>query len=163
MLERQTEFLIGVRFRVVLVDPAREAGADEFGVLGDDFPVGVLFYLRIDEGHLLRTGDALVSIKHSSCWLSQPEETGLSGRGACHDKLSSGWTDRNLLYTFVAVDTLLLPPSCRQVARVIASSIAWLAPLPDDGRNECALSPTWTIRPAGEVQSSQRLRHMSFQ
>lgn len=42
----------------------------------------------------------------------------------------------------VAIDTLLLPPSWRHIARVIAPSIAWLAPLPEDGRNECALSPT---------------------
>ena len=72
-------------------------------------------------------------------------------------------TDRNVLYTFVALEILLFPPSCKHVAKVIASSIAWLAPLPEDGRNECALSPTCTTWPAGEVQLSQRSRHISFQ
>ena len=67
MVEGLTEFLIGVRFRVVLVDPAREAGTDEFGVLDDDVPIGVVFDLGIDKGHLLRTGDALVSVQCSSC------------------------------------------------------------------------------------------------
>ena len=159
MIECQTKFFIGVCLWIVLVNPTREASADELGILGDGGPVGVTFDLRVNEGHLLRTGDALVSVKLVG-HLGRKEKL-MAGTGS-YRKLG-GWTDRSLLYTFVAIDTLFLPPNCRQVARVIASSIAWLAPLPDDGRNECALSPTWTMRPAGEVQSSQRSRHMSFQ
>lgn len=79
MIKRQTEFLIGVRFRVVLIDPAWEAGADKFRVLGDDGPIGVVFDLRIDEGHLLRTGDALVSVKYSLCWLPSRKQLGCLG------------------------------------------------------------------------------------
>ena len=73
MIERGIEFLIGVGFRVVLLDPAREAGADDFGILGHGGPVGVVFRLRVNEGHLLRAGDALVSEKHLACWFSQRE------------------------------------------------------------------------------------------
>ena len=79
MIERPAIFFIGVRFRVVLVDPAREAGADEFRVLGDGGPVGVVFDLRVDEGHLLRAGDALVSTKHRCVGYLGRKELGCLG------------------------------------------------------------------------------------
>ena len=63
MIKCQTKLFIGVCLWVVLVDPTREASADELGILGNGDPVGVMFNLRVDEGHLLRTGDALVSVK----------------------------------------------------------------------------------------------------
>jgi len=45
-----------------------------------------------------------------------------------------------------------LPPICRHEARLMASSMAWVAPLPDAGRKECAASPICTMREPGEVQ-----------
>lgn len=83
MIERQTILFIGVCFWVVLVDPAREASADELGILGDGGPVGVMFNLRVNEGHLLRTGDTLVSVKFVG-HLGRKKKL-VAGTGSCHN------------------------------------------------------------------------------
>lgn len=51
------------------------------------------------------------------------------------------------------------PPIWRQEARDTASSNACVAPLPDDGRKLCALSPSWITREEGEAQFSCGSRH----
>ena len=80
MIESQTELLIRVRFRVVLVDPAREAGANESWVLGDGDPVGVVFDLRVDKGHLLRAGDALIPVKHLALLINSAGNNCVGGK-----------------------------------------------------------------------------------
>lgn len=71
---------------------------------------------------------------------------------------------RSLLCTLVAIETFSFPPIWRQVANEIASSMACVAPLPDDGRNVCALSPTCTTLPLpGETQFERGSRHMISQ
>lgn len=71
MIERQAEFFVSVRFRVVLVDPARKAGADEFGVLEDGRPIRMMFNLGVDKGHPLRAGNPFVSEWHETYWSPQ--------------------------------------------------------------------------------------------
>jgi hypothetical protein len=41
----------------------------------------------------------------------------------------------------------------------MASSIAWVAPFPEDGRYECAASPTWITRAPGDAQFCCGFRH----
>ena len=65
MIECQSVFLIGIRLRIMLPDPVRKTGANRFWVLIHGRPIRVVLGLGIDEGHLLRTGDALVP---TLCW-----------------------------------------------------------------------------------------------
>jgi hypothetical protein len=64
-----------------------------------------------------------------------------------------GSTYLSLLYIRQTIGTPSGPVSetRRQVARVIASSNAWVAPFAEVGRKGCALSPTCTTRPYSEV------------
>lgn len=56
-----------------------------------------------------------------------------------------------------------LPPNLRHSAKVIASSIACVAPLPDVGKNGWHASPSWAIRPDLLVHTGWGLRHINFQ
>lgn len=62
VIERQAEFLVGVGFWIVGVDPTGETGADEGGLGGDEGPGGLVLELGVDEGHFLGAGDALVPV-----------------------------------------------------------------------------------------------------
>jgi hypothetical protein len=46
---------------------------------------------------------------------------------------------------------LFLPPRRRQAAMDIASSMAWVAPLADVGKRECAAFPSWRTKPTSDV------------
>ena len=51
-----------LNFRVMLVDPARDARSDQFRIRGGGGPAGLMLILGIDKGHLLGAGNALVSV-----------------------------------------------------------------------------------------------------
>lgn len=70
---------------------------------------------------------------------------------------------RSLACTLVATCSLPLPAMRKQVARESASSQACVAPLPEVGRKECALSPNWMTRPPREAHSGWGSRQRRVQ
>lgn len=79
---------------------------------------------------------------------------------ACRHDIRS---NRSKLCTLVASGILSLPALEMHAASDSASSMAWVPPFPEDGRNVWAASPSWTTNPPGEVEVGCGSRHMSFQ
>ncbi len=83
----------------MLVDPAGRTSADEFWVLCYGSPVSLVFDLRVYEGHFLRARDALVPV--NSQYSSYPKRSRMSENIVL--RKAGLRTDRNLLYTIVAL------------------------------------------------------------
>lgn len=119
--------VVDVFFRIMHVDPAPNLHCQLLGVLLSFFEVCVVPLLPILESGSLRTRDTF--------------ESGHVLSKALYDSFSTKKTYRNFVCILVANATLFLPASFRQAAIEIPSSMAWVAPFAEVGRNECALSP----------------------
>ena len=149
MIECQTKFFIGVCFWIVLVDPTREASADELGILGDGGPVGVMFDLRVNEGHLLRTGDALVSVKLVG-HLGRKEKL-MAGTGSYRNKSSLGAELTAVCYT-------LLWQSTRYFSHLIADKWPGLSHPPSPGWLHCPMTAETSVRCRPPGQCGPRVK-----